>query len=381
GPLMLTKIAGDDAPPFFMPPWSSRESDDCVPPHPWKDDSRLSVDETALLQAWVDGGSLEGDPATAAPIPEWKPEALSGGEIATLPSAGYTLAAGSKTDEYRCFSLDPGLSGDRWITGLQVQPGNDAVVHHVVLFGDPDGASAAKAGSEGSYPCFGGSGVNNSQPLYAWAPGGNPLELPENVGIPVPSGSRLVMQVHYHPTGLEEPDATALRLRWTDVKPAHEAFMAIIGGVSPIQGNSSQWDDPPFLIPAGARDHVETWRETVDIPALIDVRIWSVFPHMHRVGVRMDVRVEHQGQSMCLGDLPHWDFDWQRTYAFDAPYDQLPRVYGGDEVVVRCVYDNSMENPSLAKALSEEGIAAPMDTHVGEATFDEMCTAIIGVAY
>lgn len=380
-PLMLTKIVGDSAPPFFMPPWSARESDTCAPPLPWKDDSRLSADEIALIEAWIADGTPEGDPASAAPLPPWKPEELTGDQVATLPSAGYTLAAGAKVDEYRCFSLDPGITGDRWITGLQVEPGNDKIVHHVVLFGDPEGESAALADADGSYPCFGGSNIANSQPLYAWAPGGNPLELPESVGIPVPAGARLVMQVHYHPTGQEESDATALRLRWTDQKPAHEALMAIIGGVLPSQTFSSNWDDPPFQVPAGAKDHVEVWRETIDLPLGLDLRIWSIFPHMHLVGVRMDVRIERAGESICLGELPHWDFDWQRTYAFDAPYSALPRVQDGDQVVVRCVYDNTMANTSLAKALTEEGIPAPMDTGVGEATFDEMCVAIIGVSY
>src|SRR5690606_18242429 len=133
--------------------------------------------------------------------------------------------------------------------------------------------------------------------------------------------------------------------------------------------------------PAGAQNHVETWRQKVELPLGLDVRVWSVFPHMHLVGVSMDVKIERGGESICLGELPHWDFDWQRTYAFDAPYSALPKVYPGDEVVVRCTYDNSMQNPSLAKALAEEGIPAPMDTSVGEATFDEMCVAIIGVSY
>jgi hypothetical protein len=380
GALMLEKIIGSDSPPFYMPPFLAREYESCTPEVPWRDDPRLSDDEIATIQAWVDAGKPEGDPADAAPVPDWQPEVLSGDSIATIDSAGYSLGADVKDDQYRCFSLGTDLDAPVWLTGLQVNPGDPAVVHHVVLFSDPSGASEAKAEGEGSYPCFGGAGVPESSVLYAWAPGGNPLELPADAGIPLQPGERVVMQVHYHPTGEATTDKTSLTVRWTDTKPAREALMAIIGGVHVSQANSNSWDDPPFMIPAGADDHVETWRETLDVPPA-DIRIWSVFPHMHLVGQSMEITLEHQGDEACLAPMPHWDFDWQRTYVYDAPFSELPRVYDGDVLKVRCTYNNSLSNPGLAKALAEEGIAAPIDMQVGEDTLDEMCVAIVGIMY
>ena len=377
---MLAKIDGTEAPSFFMPPWGARETATCAPVRPWRGDPRLSAAERDLFAAWVDLGAPEGDPAAPAPLPPWEPEVLQGDLVTTHPIAGYALSAGDKSDHYACFSLDPGLAQPRWITGLQVLPDNDAIVHHVVLFGDPTGASAALAEGTGSYPCFGGSGVPDSDVLYAWAPGGNPLELPDNSGMPVAPGQRIVMQVHYHPTGKDEVDKTALALRWTDVQPQRTALMAVLGGVSPSQANASEWDDPPFLVPAGAQGHVETWREVIDLPLGVDVRIWSIFPHMHLAGTNIEVQLGHQGQDACLAAIPRWDFNWQRTYVYDAAYADMPRVYGGDTLTIRCTYDNSTQNPLLARALEQEG-KAPSDLNVGEDTFDEMCTAIIGILY
>ncbi|MEZ4382963.1 MAG: hypothetical protein R3A79_16675 [Nannocystaceae bacterium] len=379
-PLMLEKIVGSDSPPYYMPPFLARESAACTPEVPWRDDPRLSDAEIATLEAWIAAGKPEGDPADAAPIPDWKPEALGGDTLATIESAGYTLAADVKEDQYRCFSLGTALDAPVWLTGLQVNPGDPAVVHHVVLFSDPNGDSAALAQDEGSYPCFGGAGVQDSSVLYAWAPGGNPLELPTDAGIPLQPGERVVMQVHYHPTGAATTDKTSLTVRWTDAKPAREALMAIIGGVHIAQTNSKSWDDPPFLIPAGAENHVETWRETLNVPPA-DIRIWSIFPHMHLVGASMEVTLEHDGAEACLAPLPHWDFDWQRTYVYDAPFSELPRVQNGDVLKVRCTYNNSLSNQGLAKALAEEGIGAPIDMQVGEDTLDEMCVAIVGIMY
>ncbi len=378
--LMLEKIEGSDGAPYFMPPFLARETESCTPTAPWRDDPRLSDEEIAIVRDWTEAGAPEGDPTDAAELPPWMPETLEGEIVTTLESEGFTIGADVKDDQYRCFSLDPKLDKTSWITGLQVKPGDPAVVHHVVLFSDPDGASAAKAGDDGSYPCFGGADVPNSSVLYAWAPGGNPLELPDGAGIPVEPGQNVVMQVHYHPSGAATTDATALSVRWSETQPQRQAIMAIIGGVSPGQANSPSWADPPFKVPAGAADHVETWEETIALPPG-DVRIWSIFPHMHLVGTSIEVTIEHAGAVSCLAPLPRWDFDWQRTYIYDAPFAELPRVHDGDIIRIRCTYDNSTGNAALVKALAAEGIAEPQDMTVGEDTLDEMCVGIIGVMY
>jgi hypothetical protein len=53
-----------------MPPWGAEDTDECAPPLPWEDDLRLSDEEIALVRAWADADAPEGDPGTAAPLPE-----------------------------------------------------------------------------------------------------------------------------------------------------------------------------------------------------------------------------------------------------------------------------------------------------------------------
>ncbi|HFE46582.1 MAG TPA: hypothetical protein ENJ18_13995, partial [Nannocystis exedens] len=134
--LMLEKIEGSPSAPYYMPPFLARESESCTPTSPWRDDPRLSDEEIEIVRAWTEDGAPEGDPANAAELPSWMPEALQGDNITEIKSAGYTLSADVKEDQYRCFSLDPQLTKSSWITGLQVNPGDPAVVHHVVLFSD-----------------------------------------------------------------------------------------------------------------------------------------------------------------------------------------------------------------------------------------------------
>lgn len=39
-----------------------------------------------------------------------------------------------KKDDYRCFVLPTGVDADKWVTAVQVVPGNKQIVHHVLLF-------------------------------------------------------------------------------------------------------------------------------------------------------------------------------------------------------------------------------------------------------
>ena len=79
--------------------------------------------------------------------------------------------------------------------------------------------------------------------------------------------------------------------------------------------------------------------------------------------------------DQCLLAIPHWDFDWQRVYRYDAPIEQLPTVAPGDVMTIRCTYDNTVDNPKLADSLQEQGLTQPQTVQLGETTLDEMCLA------
>ena len=51
--------------------------------------------------------------------------------------------------------------------------------------------------------------------------------------------------------------------------------------------------------------------------------------------------IKADGTESCLIDVPHYDFNWQRTYAFAEPIN----VPAGTRIVHRTVYDNSDKNP------------------------------------
>jgi hypothetical protein len=117
--------------------------------------------------------------------------------------------------------------------------------------------------------------------------------------------------------------------------------------------------------------------ERDEIPEL---RIFGVSAHMHNVGTDMLIGVQRNTpvdgapDIECLLQTPRWNFNWRRIYAYDASLDEVPLVHGGDDLYLRCTYDNAMTNPFVTQALAEQGLDA--DVHLGEATLDEMCLGV-----
>ena len=210
------------------------------------------------------------------------------------------------------------------------------------------------------------------------------MRTPEDVGMRVNAGSRIVFNVHYHPTGLgpEVDDSTLVQLDWMDEVPTYRGEVALVGNSSGDELLPNEGDrdgTPEFRIPAGAQGHIEEM--VFEIPEdLPPTRVWSVGAHMHYVGTNMQIRMQGNGYDQCLVETPNYSFEWQRTYTYDAPFDELPIAVGGDELYMRCTYDNSMNNPYVVEALEEQGLDAPVDVVLGEETLDEICLVVFGIA-
>jgi len=372
-----------------MPPWDAIETDECERRLPLANDPSLSDDDIALIERWAEDGAPEGDPATAAPIPQRPSLTLEDADQQVSPEAPFTPSG--ESDQFVCFVLDPELDETRWLTGLQVAPGDAGVVHHVLVFTDPDRKSLDKADADGQYDCFGSPGLSNTNLIAAWAPGAFPMQTPDGAGMAVEGGSLLVMQIHYHPRGREvEPDLTSLELRWADQEPEKKALLALVGNAGSkreglLAGPDDEGDRPEFRIPAGVSDHTETIEYTLgdsDGP----YTIFATGTHMHYIGTEMLISVQHadpQGdepQDECLMETS-WDFNWQRAYPYDAPYEDLPVLRGGDTLHLRCTYDNTLDNPGTVTALQDAGLSEPVDVYLGEETLDEMCLGVFGIIY
>jgi hypothetical protein len=315
------------------------------------------------------------------------------------PSAPY----GTGTDDYRCFVLDPHLKRDAFITGLNILPGQPAVVHHVILFRVPpesvEAAEAKDATDPGEgWTCFGGAdlqgvgaSLDDAPWLGAWAPGGSEQVMAKDVGVPMEKGSRVIMQVHYNLLGGPRPDISSAELRMapgskklasleTMLMPAPVELPCRPGhDQSPLCDRTTAVSDVQerfgdevgqtanylhLLCGQVKAGPVQTCDRKVQQPATIR----AAAGHMHLLGRSVKIELNPgTPRARTVLDIPVWDFDNQGAKPV-KPVKIGPR----DTVRVTCRHDQTLRDllPSF-EGQPERYVVW------GEGTTDEMCLGLL----
>ena len=314
----------------YMPPWKADSHGEFV------DERRLTDDQIALIQKWSAAGAPLGDPRAVPPAPHFAQGWPLGTPDAQFqPSASYMLAADG-SDVYRCFVIPTHFSADRWVSALQVRPGNAKVVHHIIVYLDTQGKgreleAQAHDGNPG-YTSFGGVGFKAAGALGGWAPGNAPHPLPPGVGIWLPKDADIVLQVHYHKDGKPETDLTQIGLYFAQ---------------GPVDKVLHIWPlaAPLWIAPGDA--HYTTHAD-LTVPA--DATLLEIMPHMHLLGRTMNVTATRpDGTAQPLVNVPDWDFNWQSTYVYKDPV-KLPK---GTKINLTATYDNSAIKPAQPQQPAE----------------------------
>ena len=406
-----SKLIGAAVQAGVMPPWppSGRS-----PAYVGETDSTLSARERTTLVTWAArGGKVDG--------PARRPDRVRGPNVRAgekllglrMQSAYRPSAPKGVTDDYRCFLLDPKLTGDGSVTSVRIEPGQPKVVHHVILFRvSPGQVSSAKqldGDSAGpGWSCFGGTGLpagdgagfvdslNDANWVAAWAPGLSASRLPDGTGVPLPAGSQIVMQVHYNLLNGDAPDRSRAVL---SVAPSSAGLkplrtMLLPGPVELACAKNEQArlcnrNDALFdlarkygtgaaFTPAGllilcrgsaanpSASSVSTCDRRITSPTTIHVAAG----HMHLLGAAVKLELNPgTPRARVLLDIPRWDFHWQNAYTLVRPINAQP----GDVVRVTCRHD-------VSKRKTATGIPrAPRYVLWGEGTTDEMCLGILQV--
>jgi len=317
---------------------------------------RLSESEIALIKRWVESGAAEGDARDLPPAREF-PSGWSTGtpDVVLTPEAAFDVPA-SASDLYRCFTIPTSFTEDRWVSASEVMPGNRRIVHHVLTFIDRSGVSESldRADPGLGYTCFGGPGFAPQGGLGGWAPGAPPAVMPAGVGLLLPAGARVVIQVHYHNAGATTSDRTAIGLHFAR-KPIDKRARSI-----PVLNRT-------FVIPGGAARHEV--RASYTLPPTWNLHAIGIAPHMHLLGREVRVTATYpDGTRRSLIYIDDWDFNWQGTYEYATPV-PLP---GGTRIDVEAIFDNSSGNPRNPNS-------PPKDVRWGDATTDEMLVAFLRV--
>lgn len=386
----------------YMPPWPA--SDVGIPlKHP----RTLTDDDIATLAEWADAGApLDVEPETPLE-PVVDTEVPTPREDLTLRMAEPYQGSPENKDDYRCFTLDPGLTESAFITGYSFVPDELEVVHHALVYKVNTEAAAQARERDGEdgrpgWQCYVGTGLDADAALNGglggisnlvagWVPGQRPLDFGQEAGYLVEPGEVLIAQIHYHYAvdGLPS-DQSELRLQ---IEPGTEDITELVTAnpIAPVEIPCQEGDDDAPLcdrdaalaelneryggiagaIPTavlGACDRkVEDYADQTDGIGSTSCdktleysgEIVDVLGHMHELGrsFRMTLNPGTDEEKVLL-DIPTWSFDWQLNY---QPVEEV-RVAEGDTLRIECTWDRNLRaDPEPRYLLFAEG------------TQDEMC--------
>lgn len=355
-----------------MPPWPAD------PQHSMKfrNDARLSQQDVDTLVAWVDAGAQKGDDAAMPPLPpptKWlHPGGVPPDAVLTLPEVTVTATGEIPYLQQR---VKVPLTEDKWISAMQVVPGNNALVHHmgiteVVLEGlsPSDLDSLTKVARQMG---LADDALTHPRPavldalnpesydmLGVYTPGSTFEMYDEDSGKLLKSGKDLYVNfnIHYTTTGKPEKNRSELALWFSPQRPSHQLIRAPVA-VSTIIANGRELltDDPGTKaegtdvaippIPPYAKNY-----ELVGVAAFTQpVTLYQLQPHAHMRAKDFTYAVVlPDGRQQVVLTVPKYDFHWQLAYELAAPL-HLP---AGSKLIVTAHYDNSAGN----KHLRERGV-------------------------
>jgi hypothetical protein len=331
---------------------------------------RMKDEDIATLAKWVDAGTPAGDPKDA---PAARP-ATDGWQLGqpdlVLEPPEDMIVAGSGRDLQRVFVFPNPFNEDKYLSAIEVRPGNKRVVHHVIHFVDTTGKARAlqRLAQETKpnpddpdrgpgYSALMGLGFIALPPkvqlIGGWAPGMLYRHLPEGVGFELPKNADLLLQIHYHRTGKVERDRTRIGLHFAK-KPVTRPHRVL-----PLPGLFA-------IIPAGK----DNFKVEGRIWTGQDLTLYSLMPHMHFLGKNIRATLTFpDGTTKQLIWIKEWDYDWQEFYYLKDPI----HVPAGTQFDVTAYFDNSDKNPRNPNR-------PPKHVNVGEQTHEEMCFVFMGVA-
>jgi len=305
-----------------MPPWK---------PEPGYGDflgaRRLSDEQVAMIQRWVEEGAPEGNPRDLPPAPHFS-DAWSLGKpdlVVKMPEP-FTVPADGP-DVYHCFVVPISAPENQDVVAYEFRPSNPLVVHHAIVVEDAYGAARRLETQPGAgYPCFGGFGFPVAGYLGIWTPGSIPHPEPEGVAKVLRKGSNLMVQVHFHPTGKTEKEQSTIALYFSKEPPRKIPEDFALGSMD-------------IDIPAGDKHY-----KVADYAILpYDAVVLGIIPHAHKLCREIKAFATlPDGTQKPLLWIKDWDFNWQEQYQYARPI-SLPQ---GTRIDAEWIYDNSADNPN-----------------------------------
>ncbi len=280
----------------------------------------LASADAQVLINWVDAGAPgpqgRADPLlqlAEAPMQQWRlgePDHIVQAPRQDIPPTGVL--------DYSYRQAELGLSGEKWVRALQYMPGDESVLHHLMIFvtGEGEDFWGLEREQETSERRF----------LDGYAPGQDLLrEFPAGSGVRIGPNDRLSMQFHYVTNGQSTSDQTRIGLYFADEPPRREILTAAV---------STRFVLPPNVPDFPLRASMALERDVV----LLGVRA-----RMNFRGKKMKFAWREPGASLQeILSVPAYNYGWQPYYRLDAPL----TIPAGASLHVIGAFDNSISNPN-----------------------------------
>lgn len=347
----------------YMPPWRALPSY-----RHFKDENYLSDDEIQTISDWVNGGQLSGDLSQAPALPNFQNGSQLTSVDMTLTTPEFNLF--QESDIYRAFVIPTGITADKFFNEVEFMPGNDGIIHHMVVYTDPTNEPVLKDEADPG-PGFSTNGMvgnitENASLIAEWTPGGTPIKMPSNFGYRIPANGYFIVEIHFAPDHIGETDQGSLvNLRLTSGTPRELYY-----GVLTYADSTFGLLNPPFIIPANTVHTLQSELSVFQI-APVPLSLFTLTPHAHVFGKSFKAYAYNPStaDTIPLIDVPIWDFYWQGTYTLQKPVKLATNLKCHADVT----YDNTEDNPN-------QPFSPPVDVHWGEKTTNEMLFLFATVA-
>jgi Tfp pilus assembly protein PilF/mono/diheme cytochrome c family protein len=312
----------------YMPPW--------LPEHGYGrfvGERKLEDQQIQTIQQWVAGGTPEG---VASDLPS-SPTFSDGWQLGKpdlvieLPQP-YVLLANGNTDSWPRFVLPVPFTGNHYVRGIEIQPGNPRIVHHCYVAIDRTqtlhiaNGEVYEVGSTAMDGQFSSGNAELDSRFLTWRPGTPPYLEPEGMTWRLDKDTDLILIMHLLGSGKPEIIRPKIGLYFSDTPPTKFPMILRLE------------HDDDIDIPAGAKDFQIS--DDLELPA--DVTVLALLPHAHYLCKEMQAYATlPDGTQKPLISIKRWDFDWQGVFRYQEPV-YLPK---GTMLSMRYTYDNSSDNP------------------------------------
>jgi hypothetical protein len=345
------KVAAREMPPWFI--------DKNVGVQRFSNDRSLNDREIATIMAWVDAGAPEGNPADMPP-----PKKFADSEtwqigtpdmIVALPRD--VIVAAKAPDQWPDILVDPKLTEDRYIKGVQIIPTKGfPVIHHIrTSIVEPEDSSRGSGRLDDASTGLdvGEQGVF----LNEYAIGKQGDLFPDGSGRLIKAGTKINFQLHLHSTGKEETltnVALGLKFYPKGYVPDHVITSTTV--------SSPQVD---------LRPHTDDIRSDGYFTLKRAARLLSFQPHMHNRGKHECLEAIYPNGRVETLSCARFKFNWHLNYVYSD--DAAPLLPAGTVLHAIMWHDNTAKNP----------FNPDPDAQItyGQRTIDEMSSAWLSWYY